>query len=78
MTRLSQKQAGAYYTPERVVSRLVRWAVRDKSDRLLNPSCGDGHFIASHRNSFRTLGALAPSGTGFPGSRIRPEHEARI
>ena len=51
MTRLSQKQAGAYYTPDRVVSSLVRWAVRDDSDRLLDPSCGDGRFIASHRNS---------------------------
>ena len=51
MTRLSRKQAGAYYTPNRVVSSLVRWAVRDKSDRLLDPSCGDGRFIASHRNS---------------------------
>ena len=51
MTRLSQKQAGAYYTPDRVVSSLVRWAVRDESDRLLDPSCGDGRFIASHPNS---------------------------
>ena len=51
MTRLSQKQAGAYYTPDRVVSSLVRWAVREESDRLLDPSCGDGRFIASHRNS---------------------------
>ena len=51
MNRLSQKQAGAYYTPDRVVSSLVRWAVRDRSDRLLDPSCGDGRFIASHRNS---------------------------
>jgi len=51
MARLSQKQAGAYYTPDRVVSSLVRWAVRDKNDRLLDPSCGDGRFIASHWNS---------------------------
>ena len=51
MTRLSRKQAGAYYTPDRVVSSLVRWAVRDKDDRLLDPSCGDGRFIASHVNS---------------------------
>ena len=51
MIRLSRKQAGAYYTPDRVVSSLVGWAVRDKSDRLLDPSCGDGRFIASHRNS---------------------------
>ena len=51
MARLSRKQAGAYYTPDRVVSSLVRWAVRDKADRLLDPSCGDGRFIAAHGNS---------------------------
>ena len=52
MTRLSRKQAGAYYTPDAVVANLVRWAVRKDSDRMLDPSCGDGRFIATHRNSF--------------------------
>ena len=52
MTRLSRKHAGAYYTPDPVVSNLVRWAVRKETDRLLDPSCGDGRFIAAHRNSF--------------------------
>ena len=49
--RLSQKHAGAYYTPDPVVLSLLRWAIRDESDRLLDPSCGDGRFIAGHRNS---------------------------
>ena len=52
MPRLSRKQAGAYYTPHAVASNLVRWVVRKDSDRLLDPSCGDGRFIATHRNSF--------------------------
>lgn len=47
----SRKQAGAYYTPDAVVATLVRWAVRDATDRLLDPSCGDGRFVAIHRNS---------------------------
>ena len=49
--RFIQKEAGAYYTPDPVVSSLVSWAVRDVEDRLLDPSCGDGRFIASHRNT---------------------------
>jgi adenine-specific DNA-methyltransferase len=49
--RLSPKDAGAYYTPDVVVSSLLNWAIRDDSDRLLDPSCGDGRFIAGHRNS---------------------------
>lgn len=52
MTRsLTQKEAGAYYTPDQVVSSLVQWAVRSTEDRMLDPSCGDGRFIAAHRNS---------------------------
>jgi adenine-specific DNA-methyltransferase len=48
---LSQKEAGAYYTPDPVVSSLISWAVRSEDDRLLDPACGNGGFIAAHRNS---------------------------
>ncbi len=48
----SQKARGAYYTPERIASQLVRWAVRNSTDRLIDPSCGDGRFVAAHRNSW--------------------------
>lgn len=48
---LSQKHAGAYYTPDPVVSSLVAWAVRRDRDRLLDPACGDGRFIAAHHNA---------------------------
>ncbi len=50
-TELSQKEAGAYYTPSDVAAALVKWVVRTGSDRLLDPSCGDGRFIAHHSNS---------------------------
>jgi adenine-specific DNA-methyltransferase len=48
---IGQKEAGAYYTPDAVVSSLVHWAVHSEEDRLLDPSCGDGRLIAEHRNS---------------------------
>ena len=51
MKRLSQKEAGAYYTPDGVVASLLKWAVRYEEERLLDPSCGDGRFIAGHSNS---------------------------
>ena len=51
MTALARKRNGAYYTPGSVVSSLVRWAVRASEDRLLDPACGDGRFIAFHHNS---------------------------
>src|SRR5512147_1510450 len=49
--RLTQKQTGAYYTLDPVVGSLLRWAIRHDHDRMLDPSCGDGRFIAGHRNS---------------------------
>lgn len=46
-----RKRNGAYYTPEAVAELLVRSAVRAPSDRLLDPACGDGRFLAHHANS---------------------------
>ena len=46
-----RKHSGSYYTPEAVVRSLVAWAAHDCSDRLLDPSCGDGRFLAAHANS---------------------------
>ncbi|MBR7990750.1 SAM-dependent DNA methyltransferase [Burkholderia cenocepacia] len=51
MTQLTQKHSGAYFTPDAIVQTLVRWAVRQPSDRLIDPSCGDGRFLAEHDNS---------------------------
>lgn len=48
---VAAKERGAYYTPDPVAAALVRWAVRDDDERLLDPSCGDGRFIACHPNS---------------------------
>jgi hypothetical protein len=45
------KQRGAYYTPEAVACALVAWAAPNQADRLLDPACGDGIFIANHPHS---------------------------
>ena len=45
------KEKGAYYTPDSVVRSLLSWVVQSAGDRLLDPSCGDGRFIAGHRRS---------------------------
>ena len=48
---LCQKRSGAYFTPGDLAGALVAWAVRSASDRLLDPSCGDGQFLSAHRKS---------------------------
>lgn len=56
-------------TPDPVAAALVQWAVRSPSDRLLDPSCGDGRFIARHSNSTgveRNENAAAAAGQRAP------------
>ena len=36
---------GGYYTPAALSEYLCRWAIRDPSDRVIEPSCGDGSFV---------------------------------
>ena len=47
----SAKRTGSYYTPDPVVRSLLKWAVRTPEDRLLDPACGDGRFVAMHPKS---------------------------
>jgi adenine-specific DNA-methyltransferase len=46
-----RKRFGQYFTPSEVAETLVRWALRSDSDRLLDPSCGDGEFLAAHQHA---------------------------
>jgi hypothetical protein len=48
---LCQKESGAYFTPNGVARALVAWVLRRDSDRLLDPSCGDGQFLIIHPRS---------------------------
>ncbi len=43
-----KKKFGQFFTPPVVAATLVRWAVRSRKDRILDPSCGDGEFLALH------------------------------
>lgn len=60
------KIRGGYYTPEPVASWLSRWALRSASDRVLEPSCGNGSFIVAASQRLQKLGC--PGQTVF--SRI--------
>lgn len=44
----TQRQTGAFFTPPDAVRALVAWAVQKPTDRMLDPSCGDGRFLALH------------------------------
>jgi len=50
------KARGAFYTPAALTRFLARWAIRAADDRVLEPSCGDGAFVAAVRARFAMLG----------------------
>ncbi|HEX5731692.1 MAG TPA: N-6 DNA methylase [Blastocatellia bacterium] len=43
----SSKLRGAYYTDLDIAAFLARWALQTRPKRVLEPSCGDGAFIAA-------------------------------
>lgn len=41
----ADKLRGGYYTPPQLTRWLANWAIRQATDRVLEPSCGDGGFV---------------------------------
>jgi adenine-specific DNA-methyltransferase len=41
----SRKLRGGYYTPLALAQYLVQWGIREDTERILEPSCGDGNFV---------------------------------
>ena len=55
---------GSYYTSQRIANYMVEWALRDKSDSLLEPSFGDGVFLDAAFDRFSALGNNTPTVIG--------------
>lgn len=68
------KLRGGYYTPATIADFIVRWAIRDESDTVLEPSCGDGVFLSSIRH--RRLEFGQPSDSNVIGVELYAD-EAR-
>lgn len=59
-TATFQKSFGAFYTAEPVARTIIKWAVRNPSDSVLDPSCGDGVFLSSAFRHLESLGSSNP------------------
>lgn len=57
-----RKARGAFFTPVALTEFMCRWAVRQTTDRVLEPSCGDAVFL---RAAARRLKALDASDASF-------------
>ncbi len=45
------KRHGQFFTPPDVAATLVAWVLRSATDRILDPSCGDGEFLSAHEQA---------------------------
>jgi len=52
----SKKLRGGYYTPQPIADFICKWAITKPTQKVLEPSCGDGNFIESAINRFLELG----------------------
>ncbi|PXW16358.1 N-6 DNA methylase [Chryseobacterium sp. CBTAP 102] len=52
----SKKLRGGYYTPQPIADFICKWAITNTTQRVLEPSCGDGNFIESAIKRFKELG----------------------
>ena len=46
-----RKQLGQFFTPSDIARSLVSWVVEKPTDRVLDPSCGDGGFLVWHQRA---------------------------
>lgn len=53
----ARKERGAFYTPKKIASFIVQWAIRDKQDKLLDPGAGEGIFLAEAYKRLKELGS---------------------
>ncbi|MBE2228621.1 MAG: class I SAM-dependent methyltransferase [Ignavibacteria bacterium] len=51
----AKKLRGGYYTPQDITNFICRWAITNPSQKVLEPSCGDGNFIEAVINRFLEL-----------------------
>ena len=55
----TDKLRGGYYTPSAVACWLTHWAIRSGGDRVLEPSCGDGVFLAAALDELASVDEVA-------------------
>ena len=52
-----RKSRGAFFTPESVCDFISAWAIREPTDRVLEPSCGEAAFMLAATQRLAALGA---------------------
>ncbi|MEW5985665.1 MAG: N-6 DNA methylase [Chloroflexota bacterium] len=74
----NQKLRGGYYTPAELARYLTNWAIRVGGERVLEPSCGDGNFVAAVAERVAELAhKLPPASVNVTAVEIEPRELER-
>lgn len=60
-----RRKLGAFYTPEDLSTILAHWAIKSKSDTILEPSFGGCGLLAAARDALIELGSMQPAAQIF-------------
>ncbi len=52
----NRRERGAYFTPHAVAEALASWAIKSRSEIVLDPAAGRGHLLAAAEKRLRLLG----------------------
>lgn len=63
-SRPNRKRRGAFFTPRLLSDYIASWAIRSKSERVLEPACGEAVFMLAALDRLVTLGADIESAGG--------------
>ena len=75
--KLENKLRGGYYTPKAITEFICRWAITAPTQKVLEPSCGDGNFIEAAIQRYLELGIEMPQLEGLVQGVELVEEEAR-
>ena len=70
-----EKLRGGYYTSRELASWLCEWAIRKPTDRVLEPSCGDGVFLSAAVERLEAVGEISQSSIASRIKGIEVNHE---
>jgi hypothetical protein len=70
-----RKARGAFFTPELIARYVTEWAVRARSDRVLEPSCGEAVFLLEAGRRLTALGASGALSVQLDGAELH-DHSA--
>lgn len=74
----AQKLRGGYYTPTAIGEFIADWAIRSPTDRVLEPSCGDGALLrAAAKSLFRRHAGMENVARQLIGVEIEPAEAAK-